>query len=101
MTDEADVIHLTERRNRDRKAAGLPLIDVEAELQKARRQAEERAFCAFKEAWLKPFLEADQHYNKPPTSWSEAMGRQGRYRKIEDRELPAIQKAWDDMKKGA
>jgi hypothetical protein len=83
-------------RNELRKTSGLPLYDMDKELTRFHENERAAAYAAFVSAHLKPHMQAWDG-EPPPTSWSEAQARYGRYLRLRARLLPEIDSKWAEQ----
>jgi hypothetical protein len=81
-----------EARNELRRQSQLPLLDVEMELERHRKEEREAAYWAFLDAQVGPHT---RHLETvKPTGWSEAQELQGRHLHIENELKPEIDRLW-------
>jgi len=80
-------------KNDLRRASGLPLYDVEREFARFHTDQQAAAYAAFVAAHVKPHT-TEWEGEPPPSSWSEAQARYGRYLRLQARLLPDIERKW-------
>src|SRR4051812_36275577 len=83
-------------KNELRKGSGLPVYDVEQELTRFHEGQRAAAYDAFVSAYLKPHTTVWEG-EPPPTSWSEAQARYGRFLRLRARLLPEIERRWAEQ----
>jgi hypothetical protein len=89
--DPRDYFGEVQKRNELRREARLPLLDVEAETARLRRLDLGAAYANFFAHLMVPH---NVKWDRPPTSWSESMGRMGPQRRAEERIKPEVDRKW-------
>jgi len=87
-------------KNDLRRTSGLPLYDVENELARFHAGQDAAAYADFVAAHLKPYTTAWDG-EPPPSSWSEAQARYGRYLRLRAMMLPKIEREWAEQQRDA
>jgi hypothetical protein len=94
-SDPRDYIGAVLRRNELRREARLPLLDVEAETARLRRLDLGAAYANFFAHLMVPH---NVKWDRPPSSWSESMGRMGPQRRAEERIRPEVDRRWVEVR---
>jgi hypothetical protein len=89
--DPRDCFGEVQKRNELRREARLPLLDLEAETARLRRLDLGAAYANFFAHLMVPH---NVKWDRPPTSWSESMGRMGPQRRAEERMKPEVDRKW-------
>ena len=92
--DPRDYFGVVSKRNALRREARLPLLDVEAETARLRRLDLGAAYANFFAHLMVPY---NVKWDRPPTSWSESMGRMGPQRRAEARMKPEVDRKWAEV----
>jgi hypothetical protein len=92
--DPRDYVGAVFKRNELRREARLPLLDVEAETVRLRHLDLGAAYANFFAHLMVPY---NVKWDRPPTSWSESMGRIGRQRRAEEKMKPEVDRRWAEV----
>jgi hypothetical protein len=93
-TDPRDYIGVVFERNELRREARLPLLDMEAETARLRQLDLNAAYANFFAHLMVPH---NVKWDRPPTSWSESMGRIGPQRRAEEKMKPEVDRKWAEV----
>ena len=85
-----------QEKNALRRGSGFPVYDVKQELTRFHEGQRAAAYAAFVAAHLKPHT-TEWESEPPPSSWSEAQARYGRYLRLQARLLPDIERKWAEQ----
>jgi hypothetical protein len=90
-SDPRDYLGEVRKRNELRREARLPLLDETGEADRLRQLDVGAAFANF---FAHLMLPHNIRWDRPPSSWSESMGRIGPQRRAEDRMRPEVDRQW-------
>jgi hypothetical protein len=92
--DPRDYFGEVQKRNALRREARLPLLDEEVETARLRRLDLGAAYANFSAHLMVPY---NVKWDRPPTSWSESMGRMGPQRRAEEKMKPEVDRKWAEV----
>ncbi len=95
MTGFREFLDHVDERNALRQGAGLPLLNVKAEIEAWQRARRERAYSCFLAHKIGPHLShlKDHH----PERWGEAQALHGCVLRIREQHRPEIEREWAEM----
>src|SRR5215207_1479282 len=92
--DARDYFGEVRKRHELRREARLPLLDVEAEDARLRQLDLNAAYANLFAHLMEPH---NVKWDRPPTSWSESMGRIGPQRRAEKKMKPEVDRKWAEV----
>ena len=92
--DARDYFGEVRKRHELRREARLPLLDVEAEGARLRQLDLNAAYANLFAHLMEPH---NVKWDRPPTSWSESMGRIGPQRRAEKKMKPEVDRKWAEV----